>query len=111
MNDTTVATVCEQLRLSIAARVDELRAEQGLSYRGLARGSGKAGQTVFSFMKGSHNPQLSTVVALAEALDCDIRLIFRPRRHASVPNGVTGATCRCRALQHRSKGAGALTCS
>lgn len=77
--NSTVAIVSEQLRLSVAAKVDSLRAQRGWSYRRLTRESGRAGQTIFSFMKGSHNPQLSTLVALAQALDCDIHLIFRPR--------------------------------
>lgn len=70
----------ELLRLSIADEIDNLRARRDWGFRRLAREAGISGQTLFSLLKGRNNTRLSTLEALATALECEVRVSFRPRR-------------------------------
>lgn len=63
--------------------LDGLREELGLSKAELARTIGKNPASVRRLLTASGNPELRTVVAIAEALDADVKIVPRKRRAAS----------------------------
>lgn len=62
--------------------LDELRAERNLSKAALAREIGKNEASIRRLLTAPVNPELRTVVALADALDADIRIVPRKRTAA-----------------------------
>ena len=61
--------------------LDQLRAESGRTKSELARQIGKQPAVIRRLFTAQVNPELRTVVALASALDADIRIVpRRPRR-------------------------------
>jgi DNA-binding phage protein len=64
---------------AIVNQLDELRAEHGMSKAELAREINKNPSSVRRLLtlEGA-NPELRTVVAMANALDADLRLVPRP---------------------------------
>jgi DNA-binding XRE family transcriptional regulator len=62
--------------------LDELRAERSLSKATLAREIGKNEASIRRLLTAPVNPELRTVVALADALDADIRIVPRKRTAA-----------------------------
>jgi DNA-binding phage protein len=84
MKTRTVKTRAEsqegnRLRLSIARGLDALCSRHGYGYHKLAREARVSPSTLFPLLKGSGNPQLSTLVALAHALGYDLRVAFLRR--------------------------------
>jgi len=59
--------------------LDELRTERNLTKAELAREIGKNEASIRRLLTAPANPELRTVVALADALDADIRIIPRKR--------------------------------
>jgi DNA-binding XRE family transcriptional regulator len=59
--------------------LDELRTERNLSKAELAREIGKNEASIRRLLTAPVNPELRTVVALADALDADIRIVPRKR--------------------------------
>ena len=68
--------------------LDELRAERNLTKAQLAREIGKNEASIRRLLTAPVNPELRTVVAMAEALDADVRIVPRKRsvagRHRQV---------------------------
>jgi DNA-binding XRE family transcriptional regulator len=62
--------------------LDELRAERNLSKAALAREIGKNEASIRRLLTAPVNPELRTVVAMAEALDADVRIV--PRKRSAV---------------------------
>lgn len=62
---------------AIVNALDGLRDEQGLTKAELARRIGKNPASVRRLLTASGNPELRTVVAMANALDADIKLVRR----------------------------------
>lgn len=62
--------------------LDELRTEQSLSKAALAREIGKNEASIRRLLTAPVNPELRTVVAMADALDADIRIVPRKRSAA-----------------------------
>ena len=62
--------------------LDELRAERNLTKAQLAREIGKNEASIRRLLTAPVNPELRTVVALADALDADIRIVPRKRAAA-----------------------------
>lgn len=62
--------------------LDELRSERNLSKAELAREIGKNEASIRRLLTAPVNPELRTVVALADALDADIRIVPRKRTAA-----------------------------
>jgi DNA-binding XRE family transcriptional regulator len=60
-------------------KLDELRAERNLTKAQLAREIGKNEASIRRLLTAPVNPELRTVVALADALDADIRIVPRKR--------------------------------
>jgi DNA-binding XRE family transcriptional regulator len=59
--------------------LDELRTERNLTKAELAREIGKNEASIRRLLTAPVNPELRTVVALADALDADIRIVPRKR--------------------------------
>jgi DNA-binding XRE family transcriptional regulator len=62
--------------------LDELRTERNLTKAQLAREIGKNEASIRRLLTAPVNPELRTVVALADALDADIRIVPRKRTAA-----------------------------
>lgn len=67
---------------SVMRVLDELRIEAGMSKAQLAREIGKNPASVRRLFTSEVNPELKTVVAMAEALGADV-VVRRPRRARS----------------------------
>lgn len=65
---------------AIVNTLDDLRAQHGLSKAELAREIGKNPASVRRLLTAPVNPELRTVVAMADALDADIKVVPRTRR-------------------------------
>jgi len=63
---------------AIVNQLDHLRAERDLTKAALARGIGKNPASVRRLLTAPANPELRTVVAMADALDAEIKVV--PRR-------------------------------
>ena len=63
----------------IVNALDHLRAEHGFSKAELAREIGKNPASVRRLLTAPGNPELRTIVALAEVLDADIKVVPRKR--------------------------------
>ena len=59
--------------------LDDLREDLGLSKADLARAIGKNPASVRRLLTASGNPELQTVVAIAEALDAEVKIVPRKR--------------------------------
>jgi DNA-binding phage protein len=68
---------------AIVNALDQLRDERGLTKADLARQIGKNPASVRRLLTASGNPELRTVVAMANALDADIKIVRRSARHAA----------------------------
>jgi len=62
--------------------LDELRTERKLSKAALAREIGKNEASIRRLLTAPVNPELRTVVAMAEVLDADVRIVPRKRSAA-----------------------------
>jgi len=62
--------------------LDELRTERNLTKAQLAREIGKNEASIRRLLTAPVNPELRTVVAMADALDADIRIVPRKRSAA-----------------------------
>lgn len=63
---------------AIVHKLDALREEQGMTKAELARAIGKNPAAVRRLLTASGNPEMRTVVAMAEALDAEVKIV--PRR-------------------------------
>lgn len=73
----------------IVNALDELREDHGLSKKDLADYIGKNPASVRRLFTTSGNPELRTVVALADALDADVKIVPRKRKSASRGSAIT----------------------
>jgi len=64
---------------SIIRKLDELRVDLGLSKAELARMIDKNPASVRRMLTAAANPELATVVAMADALDADVVLVPRKK--------------------------------
>jgi DNA-binding phage protein len=65
---------------TIVDALDDLREAQGLSKADLARAIDKNPASVRRLLTARGNPELRTIVAIAEALDAEVKIV--PRRRA-----------------------------
>lgn len=63
----------------LAAQVTARRAELSLSQRELAELCGTTQSAIARFESGARPPKLDTLIRIAEALDCELEVTFRPR--------------------------------
>lgn len=64
-----------QIADDVAAR----RTERGLSQRELAELTGTTQSAIARLERGGRPPRIDTLLRIAEALDCDLRVELRPR--------------------------------
>ena len=62
----------------IVRALDELRGERGLSKAELARRIGKNPASVRRTLTAPGNPELRTIIAMAEALGAEVKIVRRP---------------------------------
>ncbi len=63
----------------IADDVATRRAERGLSQRELAELTGTTQSAIARLERGGRPPRIDTLLRIAEALDCELRVELRPR--------------------------------
>jgi ribosome-binding protein aMBF1 (putative translation factor) len=63
----------------IADDVATRRTERGLSQRELAELTGTTQSAIARLERGGRPPRIDTLLRIAEALDCDLRVELRPR--------------------------------
>jgi DNA-binding XRE family transcriptional regulator len=63
----------------IADQVAQRRAELGLSQRELAHLVGTTQSAIARLERGGRPPRIDTLLRIAEALDCELRVELRPR--------------------------------
>lgn len=63
----------------VAAQVIARRTELSLSQRELAELCGTTQSAIARFESGTRPPKLDTLIRIAEALDCELDVTFRPR--------------------------------
>ena len=63
----------------IADDVATRRAEQGLSQRQLAERTGTTQSAIARLERGGRPPRIDTLLRIAEALECDLRVELKPR--------------------------------
>lgn len=76
----------------IVNRLDALRVEQGLNKAELARAIDKHPASVRRLLTAKGNPELATVVAIADALDADLLVV--PRKRSRSRAAATTSTAR-----------------
>jgi len=69
---------------AIVHQLDALREEQGMTKAELARAIGKNPAAVRRLLTASGNPEMRTVVAMAEALNAEVKIVSRraPKRRS-----------------------------
>ena len=69
----------EWLFAQIADDVAERRLQQGLSQKELAEKCGTTQSAIARLEAGGRPPRIDTLLRIAEALDCDLRVELKPR--------------------------------
>lgn len=83
---------CDAFSLIVSEALDRARRLSGLTQTDLAAKANRSRQAVSAVLDG-HTARTSTYALMAEALDCDVVVTFRPRRAAS-PAWVNGVPSR-----------------
>jgi len=65
----------------IADRVAERRTAMGLSQRDLAERCGTTQSAIARLERGGRPPRIDTLLSIAEALECDLKVELVPRKH------------------------------
>ena len=76
---------------SILRKLDALREQHGLSKADLARAIDKNPASVRRLLTAPVNPELRTVVAIAEALDAEVQIVPRKRTRSRTPKSPQAA--------------------
>ncbi|NLG64975.1 MAG: helix-turn-helix transcriptional regulator [Actinobacteria bacterium] len=76
---------------AIVRMLDDLREAHGLSKADLARAIGKNPASIRRLLTSRGNPELRTVVAIAAALDAEVKIVPRRRAKAKLQRGRTAA--------------------
>lgn len=70
---------------SIVNKLEELRAEAGISKAELARRIGKNPASIRRLLTAPANPELRTIVNLADALGYEVCVVKKPKRRLRLP--------------------------
>jgi ribosome-binding protein aMBF1 (putative translation factor) len=76
---------------AIVRMLDTLREQHGLSKADLARAIDKNPASVRRLLTAPVNPELRTVVAIAEALDAEVQIVPRKRTRSKTPKAPQAA--------------------
>jgi transcriptional regulator with XRE-family HTH domain len=66
---------------AVADKVAERRQERGLSQRELAELVGTTQSAIARLERGGRPPRIDTLLRIADALECDLVVDLKPRRH------------------------------
>jgi transcriptional regulator with XRE-family HTH domain len=66
---------------AVAEKVADRRQAQGLSQRELAELVGTTQSAIARLERGGRPPRIDTLLRIADALDCDLVVDLKPRRH------------------------------
>ena len=66
---------------AVAGKVAERRQARGLSQRELAELVGTTQSAIARLERGGRPPRIDTLLRIADALDCDLVVELKPRRH------------------------------
>ena len=66
---------------AVAEKVAERRQGQGLSQRELAELVGTTQSAIARLERGGRPPRIDTLLRIADALECDLVVDLKPRRH------------------------------
>jgi transcriptional regulator with XRE-family HTH domain len=66
---------------AVADKVAERRQERGLSQRELAELVGTTQSAIARLERGGRPPRIDTLLRIADALECDLVVELKPRRH------------------------------
>jgi predicted transcriptional regulator len=66
---------------AVADKVAERRQARGLSQRELAELVGTTQSAIARLERGGRPPRIDTLLRIADALDCDLVVELKPRRH------------------------------
>jgi transcriptional regulator with XRE-family HTH domain len=69
----------EGFYLGVARQVTEQRQARGLSQRELAELTGTTQSAIARLESGTRPPKIDTLLRVANALDCELDVTFRPR--------------------------------
>ncbi|MDX6649641.1 MAG: hypothetical protein QOJ97_1592 [Solirubrobacteraceae bacterium] len=75
---------------AIVNKLDELRVAMNVSKAELARMIGKNPASIRRLLTASGNPELGTVVAMADALGAEVKIVSRPRKQSSARRSSRG---------------------
>ena len=78
--DKALAPEGGYLFAQIADDVARRRLELGLSQRELAEATGTTQSAIARLERGGRPPRIDTLLRIAHALDCDLRVELRPRK-------------------------------
>ena len=70
-------------RYAAVGEIIKARTRAGLTQRELARRMGVSQAVIARLESAEHSPLLDTLVAVADALDCELQLRFKRRRKAA----------------------------
>jgi transcriptional regulator with XRE-family HTH domain len=91
---------------SIVNELDSLRARAGISKAELARRIEKNPASVRRLLTAPANPELRTVIAIADALGAEIRVVPRDNRHARASSAARSSSSSRSKTSARSRSAG-----
>jgi predicted transcriptional regulator len=66
---------------AVAEKVAERRQDRGLSQRELAELVGTTQSAIARLERGGRPPRIDTLLRIADALECDLVVDLKPRRH------------------------------
>ncbi len=66
---------------AVADKVAEQRQDRGLSQRELAELVGTTQSAIARLERGGRPPRIDTLLRIADALECDLVVDLKPRRH------------------------------
>jgi transcriptional regulator with XRE-family HTH domain len=66
---------------AVAEKVAERRQDKGLSQRELAELVGTTQSAIARLERGGRPPRIDTLLRIADALECDLVVDLKPRRH------------------------------
>jgi len=84
---------------AVVHELDALRAKHGMTKAQLARAIDKNPAAVRRLLTASGNPELRTVVAIAEALGAEVRIVPRAKRRRATGQGSSRANAASKALE------------
>lgn len=87
----------------VVSELDRIRADLGLSKAEVARMIDKNPASVRRLLTASGNPELNTVVAMADALGADVKIVPRKKAHGRLKPLKTATKIKAKSASARAK--------